>query len=75
MVQGSQGVEQTDKASPVVYFDQQTGVLHIVCWLKSFYLALKQVFPSFSVTNRKKKEKRKESAINNAPKHWQTPFL
>ena len=30
----------------VAYFDQQTGALHAVCWLKSFVSALKQVFPS-----------------------------
>ena len=32
---------------------------HTVSWLKSFFSALKQFFPFFSVANRKKKEKRK----------------
>ena len=31
----------------VVYFDQQMGALHAVCWLKSFVSALKQVFLYF----------------------------
>ena len=44
----------------VVHFDQQTGAPHAICW--SFVSALKQVFLSFSITNGKKKEKRKEIA-------------
>ena len=44
----------------VAYFDQWDGAPHAVPWSKSFVSAWKQVFPSFSVTNKKKKEKRKE---------------
>ena len=46
----------------VVYFDQQMGALHAVCWLKSFFSFLKQVFSSFSVTNRKKRKKKEKKA-------------
>ena len=45
----------------VVYFDQETGAPHAIRWSKSFVFALKQAFSYFSVTNRKKKQKRKES--------------
>ena len=43
-----------------MYIDQRRGAPHVVCWLKSFVSALKQVFLYFSITHRKK-EKRKES--------------
>ena len=46
----------------VVYFDQQMGAPHAVCWSKSFDSALKQVFCLFPSLMEKKKEKRKESA-------------
>ena len=37
-----------------MYFDQQIGAPHAVGWLKSVFLALKQVFLSFSIINWKK---------------------
>ena len=39
----------------VVYFDQQTGALHTVYWLKSIFLTLKQLFPSLTEQNKEKK--------------------
>ena len=53
----------------VVYFDQQMGAPHAVCWSKSIFSALKQVFSSFSITNGKKKGKRKETQ-NNTKNMW-----
>ena len=41
----------------VVYYEQQTGAPHTVRWSKLKFLAIKQVFLSFSVTNRKKEKK------------------
>ena len=38
----------------VVYFDWRMGAPHAVRWSKSILLMLKQVFPSISITNRKK---------------------
>ena len=46
----------------VVYFDQLMGALHAICWSKSFVSVLKQFFSSFTDTNGKKNEKRKERA-------------
>ena len=43
----------------VEYSDQQTGAPHTVCCSKSFVFTFKQVFSYFSITNGKKKEKRK----------------
>ena len=40
-----------------VYFDQQMGGSHAVHCLKSSFLLLKQIFPSFSITNQKKDKK------------------
>ena len=37
-----------------MYFDQQTGASHTICWLNSSFSMFKHVFPSFFVTNRKK---------------------
>ena len=53
------------KIKVVVYYDHQTGAPHAVWWSKSFIFALKQVFLYFSVTNEKKKEKRKEQKHNS----------
>ena len=63
----------------VVYFDHPTGAPQAVCWSKSFVSTLKQVFSSFSITNRKKERKKKFSpGVNQllrvTPKRWQTPF-
>ena len=41
----------------VVYFNQQIGAWHAVCWSKSVFLVLNKVFPTFFVTNEKKEEK------------------
>ena len=46
----------TDHSKPrVVYFDQQTGALQAVCWLKSIFLMLNQLFPSLTEQNKEKK--------------------
>ena len=42
-----------EKETAVVYFKQQMGALHAVFWLKLSFLAFKQVFLSFSVSNEK----------------------
>ena len=47
--------ERERERESVVYFYQQTGAPHAVCWLKSFVFELKQVFSYFSVTNGKKR--------------------
>ena len=36
----------------VVFFNQPMGAQHTICWSKSIVSALKQVFPSFSITNK-----------------------
>ena len=33
-----------NRMAGVVYFDQQMGALHVVCWLKSFVFLRKNVF-------------------------------
>ena len=44
----AQGLEwQTNKS--VVYLDQQMGAPHAVCWLKTSFLMLKQLFANFKV--------------------------
>ena len=71
-----------------MYFDQQPGAPHAIRWSKSFVSALKQLFSSFSFTNRKKKEKYRKVQfsllvdqllvvnlnLSVTPKHWWTPF-
>ena len=52
---------KTKQALNVVYFDQQMGASHGVCWSKSSFLCLKHFFSSFSVTNRIKDEKAQKS--------------
>ena len=42
----------------VVYFDQRTGALHAIPWLKIFFLAFKHLLPS-------KTEKRKHKNYHN----------
>ena len=44
---------------PVLYFDQLLGASHAVYWSNSFFSVFKQVFPSFSISNWKKKKKQK----------------
>ena len=41
----------------VVYFNQQMGTLHAVCWLKSSFWTLFHVFPLFAYQTGKKCEK------------------
>ena len=45
----------------VVYFDQQMSAPHAARWSKSFVFALKQDFSYFSVTNGKKKQKKRKA--------------
>ena len=49
----------------VVYFDQQMGAPHAVCWSKSFDSALKQVFCLFPSLMEKKERKKKRKCKNN----------
>ena len=49
----------------VVYFDQRTGAPQAVCWSKSIFLRLKQLFPFLTKQN---KEKRKESRTKTCNK-------
>ena len=53
------GMARDNPNKTVVFFDKQRGAPLAICWSKSFVSAWKQVFSSFSITNRKK---RKESA-------------
>ena len=63
----------------VVYFDQLTGALHTVCWLKLFVFALKQIFSYFSITNGKRERKAaqkhdKTCIISTSERHVEHPF-
>ena len=49
-------VSRTEREVFCISTSKRTGALHTVRWLKSFFSALKQVFPSFSVTNGKKEK-------------------
>ena len=57
-----------------MYFDQRTGDLHAIGWLKSSFSTLKT---SVSITNGKKisakEEKNKYQYLTATPKRWQTP--
>ena len=44
-----------------MYFNQQMGALHTLCWSKSFVSALKQVFPFFPSQTEKRKKKERRS--------------
>ena len=56
----------------VAYFDQQTGARYVVCWSKSFVSALKQVFPSFYITNgkRQKIERKAQNLSQELTSFW-----
>ena len=43
----------------VVYFDQQTGALHVVAGRNHLFV-FKQIFPSFSIRNGKTKKKQEK---------------
>ena len=49
-----------------MYFDQQTGAPHAVCWLKLFFSVLKQSFPSFMSQTERKERKAQEITKKHA---------
>ena len=50
-LQGDEKIGGAVGAAYVVYFDQQTGAQHGVCWSKIDFLTLKQLFPSLMEQN------------------------